>query len=100
MKSYEWDPSSYNVGSIFGDMLNNTYDSLDNRLRSFYKRMENIPAFYEAAKINIKNPTKEHTQLAVEQNKGSVTIFTTDLQAALKNSHLSDQEKKQMTERA
>ena len=35
MKSYEWDPSGYNLGSTFGDMLNNTYDSLDNRLRNF-----------------------------------------------------------------
>jgi uncharacterized protein (DUF885 family) len=100
MKSYEWDPSSYNVGSIFGDMLNNTYDSLDNRLRSFYKRMENIPAFYEAAKQNIKNPTLEHTQLAIDQNTGSLGVFSTDLQDALKKSKLPDEEKKQLTDRA
>ncbi len=100
MKSYEWDPSSYNVGSIFGDMLNNNYDDLDVRLRSFYKRMENIPAFYEAAKANIKNPTIEHTQLAIDQNTGAMGVFKNDLPEALKNSKLSEAEKKQLTDRS
>jgi uncharacterized protein (DUF885 family) len=100
MRSFEWDPSTYNIGSIFGDMLNNTYASLDERLRNFYKRMENIPAFYEAAKANIKNPTLEHTQLAIEQNLGTISIFKTDLTESMKNSGLNADEKKQMSERA
>ncbi len=100
MKSFEWDPSSYNVGSVFGDMLNNTYDSLDNRLRSFYQRMENIPAYYEAAKKNIHNPTLEHTQLAIDQNTGSLGVFERDLKDALTRCGLSEEEKKKMSERA
>jgi hypothetical protein len=100
MKSFEWDPSSYNVGTTFGDMLNNTYDSLDNRLRNFYLRMGNIPLYYEAAKNNIKNPTLEHTQLAIEQNTGSVGVFERDLKDALSKCGLSDDEKKRMIDRA
>ena len=100
MKSFEWDPSSYNVGSVFGDMLNNTYDSLDNRLRNFYLRMTNIPAFYKAAKENIHNPTLEHTQLAIEQNQGSTGVFERDLMDALNHSSLSADEKKNITDRA
>jgi uncharacterized protein (DUF885 family) len=100
MKSYEWDPSGYNLGSLFGDMLNNTYDKLDVRLRSFYKRMENIPAFYEAAKQNIKNPTVEHTQLAIEQNLGSISVFGKGLEDSIAASGLSPEEKTQFKERA
>ena len=100
MKSYEWDPSSYNVGSIFGEMLNNNYDSLDNRLHSFYLRMENIPAFYEAAKKNIVNPTKEHTALAIDQNTGSVSVFEKDLKEALDKSKLTADEKEKMLVRS
>lgn len=100
MKSYEWDPSSYNVGSIFGEMLNNNYDSLDNRLHSFYLRMENIPAFYEAAKKNIVNPTKEHTGLAIDQNTGSVSVFEKDLKEALDKSKLTADEKEKMLVRS
>ncbi len=100
MKGHKWDPSSYNLGSTFGDMLNNTYDSLDTRLQNFYQRMEKIPAYYEAAKNNISNPTVEHTQLAIDQNTGSLGVFDKDLKDALGRSGLSEDEKKKITDRA
>jgi uncharacterized protein (DUF885 family) len=99
-KSYEWDPSAYNVCGSFADMLNNNYDSLDTRLRNFYLKMNNIPAFYEAAKRNIKNPTVEHTKLAIDQNIGGASVFEKDLDEALAKSHLSEAEKSQMESRA
>lgn len=94
MKSYEWNPAEYNVCSAFAEILNGNYDSLDNRLRNFSLKMKNIPAYYEAAKKNIKNPTLEHTQLAIEQNLGGASVFETDLVAALAKSKLSEAEKK------
>jgi len=99
-KSYEWNPSQYNVCGSFAEMLNNNYDSLDTRLKNFYLKMANIPAFYEAAKSNIKNPTVEHTKLAIDQNTGGVSVFEKDLQDALSKSHLSEQEKSDMIKRA
>jgi uncharacterized protein (DUF885 family) len=94
-KSYEWNPSGYNVCGSFAEMINNNYDSLDTRLHNFYVRMAAIPAFYEAAKKNIKNPTVEHTQLAIDQNLGGVSVFEKDLPDALAKSHLSENEKEQ-----
>lgn len=96
LKSYEWNPSQYNVCEGFAEMLNNNYDSLDNRLRNFYKRMNFVAAYYEAAKQNIKNPTKEHTELAISQNEGGSSTFDKDLADALAKSHLSQTEKEQM----
>ncbi len=100
MKSFEWNPAVYNLGGTFGEMISNSYDKLDNRLRSFYLRMEYIPAYYEAAKKNIKNPTLEHTQLAIEQNTGSKGVFEKELKEALDKSELSDEEKKKMITRS
>ena len=100
LKSFEWDPSNYNVGSLFGDMLNNTYEPLEVRLHNFYLRMSNIPAYYMAAQANIKNPTAEHTQLAIDQNLGSIGVFEGDLQNALKDSELKAEEKSNLTQRA
>ncbi|WP_281298974.1 DUF885 domain-containing protein [Flavobacterium limnophilum] len=94
MKSYEWNPAEYNVCGAFAEILNGNYDSIDNRLRNFSLKMKNIPAYYEAAKKNIKNPTLEHTQLAIEQNLGGASVFETDLVAALAKSQLSEAEKK------
>ncbi len=100
LKAYEWDPSVYNVSGGFADMLNNDYDSIDNRLRSFYEKMAGVAAYYEAAKKNIKNPTLEHTELAIEQNMGGLLVFTKDLQEALKKSGLSDKEQEDITKRS
>ena len=100
LKSKVWNPASYNLGSTFGEMLNNSYDSIDNRLRNFYRRMANIPAYYEAAKKNIVNPTLEHTQLAIDQINGSKSIFESELKSALDKSGLSADEKGKMLERS
>ena len=93
LKSFEWDPSMYNVCGSFAEILNGNYDSLDTRLRNFNLKMKNIPAFYKAAKANIKNPTIEHTQLAIDQNSGGASVFTSDLVAAVAKSKLSSDEK-------
>ncbi len=99
-KSYEWDPSSYNITGPFAEMLNGSYDSLENRLRNFHKRMRNVPAYYEAAKVNISNPTVEHTQLAIEQNLGGVSVFEDDLKKALDTARLGEAEKQEILSRA
>ncbi len=92
LKTYEWDPSGYNVNGTFSEMLANNYDSLDNRLRNISLRLKNVPAYYEAATKNIQHPTLEHTQLAIDQNLGGLSVFEKDLPEALVKSHLSKEE--------
>lgn len=99
LKSFQWDPSSYNVCGSFSEMLNATYDSLDVRLLNFYKRMANVPAYYKAAQQLIQQPTQEHLDLAVSQNLGGVSVFTEELKNALSKSHLSDEMKVNISSR-
>ena len=99
-KAYEWNPAIFNVSAYFAPILNDNYDSLDTRLHHFYLKMKAIPAYYEAAKSLIKNPTKEHTQLAIEQNLGGASVFESELQSALKRCHLPEAEKKEINEQA
>ena len=99
-KSYQWNPSEYNVCGAFAEILNGSYDSLDNRLKNFNLKMSNIPAFYEAAKVNIKNPTLEHTQLSIDQNLGGLSVFQTDLVNELAKSKLSEPEKQDILQNA
>jgi uncharacterized protein (DUF885 family) len=100
LKSYEWDPSEYNVSSVFAEMLNGNYDSLDTRLHNFYLRMAGIPDYYAAAKQSIQHPTVEHTQLSIDQNLGGISVFTTDLAEALAKSQLGTDEKTSCVKRA
>ncbi|MBF4464471.1 DUF885 domain-containing protein [Flavobacterium sp. LC2016-12] len=100
LKSGEWDPSSYNVCGYFAEILNGNYETPEVRLHAFNIKMNNIPAYYEAAKKNIKNPTIEHTDLAIAQNIGGSTVFETDLNSALEQSKLSATEKKEIKDKA
>ncbi len=99
-KAWEWDPSGYNVCGSFADMLGNDYEPLETRLHNFYERMAAIPKYYDAARNNIKNPTIEHTNLAIEQNAGGISVFKDDLWDAMLKSHLSDAEKAKIMHRA
>jgi uncharacterized protein (DUF885 family) len=92
-RSWQWQPSNYNVANGFGTILNEDYAPLDKRLRDFLKRLEKVPAFYAAAKANIADPTLEHTQLAILQNKGALGLFGPALTQKVDGSGLSTEEK-------
>lgn len=100
LKSSEWNPSEYNVCGSFAEILNGNYDTAEVRLRAFNSKMDNIPAYYEAAKKNIKKPTIEHTELAIAQNLGGSSVFEGDLSTALEKSKLTAAEKKEILDKA
>lgn len=95
-KSYEWNPSQYNLGETFAKMVNETYAPLDERLRNLYKRLLRTEAYFAAAKNNIKNPTVVHTKLAISQNKGAAEVFNAALIDSVDKSGFSEQEKVDM----
>jgi len=74
-RDYEWDPSNYNVAGTFGLILNTDYKPLKERLDVIGRRLENVPAYYEAAKTSIKTPTLPHLGLAIQQSKGALGVF-------------------------
>ncbi|MEW6998301.1 DUF885 domain-containing protein [Colwelliaceae bacterium BS250] len=92
-KTHQWNPANYNVAGVFGVILSTNYKSKDQRLQTIFRRMENVPAYYEAAKANITIPTIAHTELAIQQNKGALSLFTDSIHAAMLESTLSTQEK-------
>lgn len=92
-KSWQWDPSAYNVAGGFAQLVNEDFAPLDTRLRSVLARMENVPAYYQAAQDNIESPTLEHTQLAIMQNKGAFSVFSDELLNQAKESGLTADEK-------
>jgi uncharacterized protein (DUF885 family) len=100
LKAWQWDPSVYNVSGGFADMLSNNYASIDTRLHNFYVKMASVPEYYHAATENIVNPSKEHLQLAIEQNNGGTSVFEQDLEDAMKKSHLNPNQKSKMRARA
>lgn len=91
---WEWRPDSYNVASSFALLLDTEYAPLDQRLRTVLKRLENVPAYYAAAELSVRNPTREHTRLAIEQNRGALDILGSDLDKKISASGLTPEERK------
>jgi uncharacterized protein (DUF885 family) len=74
-KSYEWNPSEYNIGGTVSEILNNKNESLENKVRNVIRKLSKLGAYYASARSNIKNPTREHTLLALQQLKGTIGFF-------------------------
>lgn len=98
LRQYEWDPSQYNIAAPIDQILNTHYSPKEQRLRTISQRLRTVPEYYAAARQNIKQPTREHTALALQQNPGAVQV----LQAVLKESQeskLSEADKRLMQKR-
>ena len=70
---YETDPALYADlanNSVFILLIRN-FAPLEERLKSVASRLHKIPALYESAKKNIKNPPKVYVQIALASLKGS-----------------------------
>src|SRR5262245_47015256 len=98
-RSWQWNPAVYNVAEPFALILSLDYAPLEQRLRTFSKRLQNVPAFYAAAKQAIENPTREHTQLAIEQSAGTLGVFGDELKEKIAASKLSAGERTQLEQR-
>ncbi|MEX0900936.1 MAG: DUF885 domain-containing protein [Gammaproteobacteria bacterium] len=98
-KGGEWMPSNYNVAGPIALLLNTEYAPLEERLRAVLSRLEYVPAYYEAARENVKNPTAEHTELAMVQSRGALSVFGDALIDRVNGSALTNDEKALFTER-
>ncbi|MEO7494692.1 MAG: DUF885 domain-containing protein [Massilia sp.] len=91
-RDYEWNPSLYNIAQPFDLILGTEYAAKPQRLRTILRRLANVPAYYQAAQASIANPTHEHTQLAIDQAPGTMTLLA-DLGKEAQDSILTVQEK-------
>jgi uncharacterized protein (DUF885 family) len=98
-RSWQWQPTSYNVAGAFEVLINTEYAPLDARLRTISQRLAAVPAYYAAAQANIATPSLEHTDLAITQNKGALGTFSDALIAKARASGLTDPEKAEFERR-
>ena len=92
-RGWQWDPSVYNVADPFALLLSTEYAPQEERLRTVMKRLERVPAYYAAAKGSVKDPTPEHLELAIRQNRGALAIFGDDLAKQIAASKLDPAER-------
>ena len=81
---WEKDPDHYSSGisnSAFV-LMERTFASPDERLRSLISREKQMPAALAAAHQNLKNPPRVYTDIALEQLPAIITFFESDVPRA------------------
>jgi len=99
LRDWQWNPAAYNLGASVGEILNGRYWPLDRRLRAISNKLSKAPDYYAAAEANLNMPTKEHTKLAIEQNRGGLAVFGKALEDSIARSGLTPREKEEFANR-
>ncbi len=99
LRSWQWNPATYNLGATVGYLLNGRHYPLDRRLRNISDKISHAADYYAAARANLSTPTQEHTRLAIKQNTGGLAVFGAALADSVRRSGLSAAEKKTLTDR-
>jgi uncharacterized protein (DUF885 family) len=97
-KKDEWDASGYNLSGTSFYILNQPYAPLVDRLRILSKHLQHSDVYYDTALKRLRQPTREHIELAILQNEGGISVFEESLQDSIDASHLTDSEKKVLRE--
>jgi uncharacterized protein (DUF885 family) len=87
IRPWEKNPDTYSTGitgSVF-TLMERKFASPDERLRSVIAREKQMPAVLEAARVNLKNPPRIYTEIAIEQLPGDISFFKNDVPAAFKD---------------
>ena len=81
-----WEKNADNYSSACANgaftLMERKFAPPDERLRSLIAREKQMPALLDAARINLKNPPRIYTEIAVEQLPGIIGFFQKDVPLA------------------
>lgn len=81
IRSFEWNPMAYNAANSIYLLLAREYAPLPDRLRAVEGRLRGISNVVAAARANLRNPPRLHTETAIQQNQGSIHLVGEELNA-------------------
>ena len=79
IREFEWNPRVYNVGGSIYGLIARDFAPLEERLRNVKERLGGIPGVLAAARANLKAPPKVHTETAILQNQGMISLIRDQL---------------------
>jgi len=96
-REFEWNPTQHNIAGNFDAILNTDFAPKAKRVLVAIQRLQAVPAYYAAAKASIKNPTPEHTRLAIKQSAGAIAVLA-ELEKTAAQEKLADKDKAALDE--
>ncbi len=84
IRPWEKNPDTYSSTAANGafTLMERKFASPDDRLRSLVARERRMPALFEQARLNLKNPPHIYTEIAIEQLPGIIDFFRKDVPLA------------------
>ncbi len=79
LSEYQINPVIYNVQYGFQRILNASFDTPQNRLQILFTKLENVPAYYEAAKGQLKQATVKQADETIEKQMQTYHFFDVTL---------------------
>jgi len=81
-----WEKNADNYSSLCANgafsLMERKFASPDERLKSLIAREKQMPALLADARVNLKNPPRVYTEIAIEQLPGIVSFFEQDVPLA------------------
>jgi len=87
IRNWERNPDVYSSGisSSAFTIMSRTFAPPEARLRSLIARERKMPQVLEAARVNLKNPPRIYTEIAIQQAPGILSFFQKDVPLAFKS---------------
>jgi uncharacterized protein (DUF885 family) len=87
IKNWKRNPDIYSsfISSSAFTIMSRTFAPADVRLRSLIAREHKMPRVLAAAHLNLRNPPKVYTEVAIEQLPGIISFFQRDVPLAFKS---------------
>ena len=91
-RTWETNPDRYSSGLTNAAfvIMSRRFAPPAERLKSLIARERQMPAALQAARVNLKNPPRIYTEIAIEQLPGIISFFEKDVPAAFKGAETAD----------
>lgn len=86
IRTWQKDPDRYSSGITYSafNIMSRTFAPPEVRLRALIAREKKMPGALAAARVNLKDPPRIYTEIAIEQLPGIVGFFQNDVPLAFK----------------
>jgi uncharacterized protein (DUF885 family) len=75
LREWAWNPAEHNPASPIDLALNTDWAPVQQRVKALHGRIRQLPAFYAAARASLSGVTREHTELALQQAPGVLSVL-------------------------
>ena len=75
LREWAWNPAEHNPASPIDLVLNTDWAPVQERVKALQPRLRQLPAFYAAARASLSGVTREHTELALQQAPGVLSVL-------------------------